>query len=54
MPYNKPELKFVIFCDTKETCEEIELILLCELEEYRETDNMNWYKNFDIKCIKIF
>ena len=50
-PYNNPKLKFVIFCDTDETCEEIELILSCELEKY-STGPFDWYKNFDIKCIK--
>jgi len=51
MPYNRPELKFVIFCKSYHMCELINLILNCELEEYK-TDKMDWYKNFDIKCIK--
>lgn len=51
MPYNRPELKFVIFCKSYAMCELINLILNCELEEYK-TDKMDWYKNFDIKCIK--
>lgn len=51
MPYNKPTLKFVILCDTEEICNDIEIILNCELEKY-ETDKMNWYNNFDINCIK--
>ena len=50
-PYNNPTLKFVIFCDTKETEEDILLILSCELEEYL-TGSFDWFKNFDIKCIK--
>jgi hypothetical protein len=50
-PYNNPKLKFVIFCDTKETENYILFILKCELEQYL-TGPFDWYKNFDIKCIK--
>ena len=50
-PYNNPTLKFVIFCDTEETENYILFILSCELEEYL-TGPFDWYKNFDIKCIK--
>jgi hypothetical protein len=51
MPYNRPKLKFVILCDTEEECEYIQRILCCELEEY-ETDNCNWFNNFDTEYLK--
>ena len=51
MPYNSPKLKFIILCDREEDCEEIQENLCLEILENYQTDNYNWFNNFDIEII---